>query len=420
MKNIRICCVFLSFLFMFCSCGELSILPRPYENNIISENNILPTTFTYTESSDLPIGESQLYGNVVVDDCIYYYDSQTMIRYNTKTNTKTYLCSNPLCTHDNHNCPFWGFVECNYFDGDWYLLKNGQDEDGSRYRYYTCYDVEKGQEKFIIRNNGSGKYSIASQLVHHEYFYYFEVAYDEEKENYSCTLRRVNLNSATNQSECVLSFDSYVTDYLLCGDKGKIYFCEIGTGLYYINADGSDEFAKHYFYTTEDPRFGKLMTSCQLIDDVFYICEEIEGISEFYKVGLNGIRVDMGKVNGAALYCFYTKNYIYFRVKEEKKIGQMDDGSNYHLSDLIIDTPGIYRMDYNGNVKVVLNEFSTQNLSTCVLGEITVVGNYIYTRYRHYGSEIKDTYVKDDYSGILGGLMRIDTTTGDAIYVSGE
>ena len=111
---------------------------------------------------------------------------------------------------------------------------------------------------------------------------------------------------------------------------------------------------------------------------------------------------------------------MYFRVQEYKVIGKGDDGSGHGLVDIKIRLPSIYRVDYSGNVTQILHDFEDERYRSCSIDRMTVVGNYIYAQYAHYGDVPKDIYSNADYSGRLHGLMRIDLSSDEIIYVSGD
>ncbi len=406
------------------SCKPLVFLPEA--SGEIADNNILPTEFSYVDGSDRPIAPSGQHGEIVEGDCLIYDDGYSLVRYHIRNDARTYVCANPLCRHGDASCPFFGRMECRYYRGKLFLLKRGQSDDGSSYRFYSCYDPESGEETILCRNNGSGNISIGSVLFDGDDFYYYEVIPSEEgpgtePKQYRCFLNRYDL--INGKTEKVLEFPSKNYDFLLTASDHKIVLCEAGKGLYYINADGSDSFEKHYFYFSDDPGFGYLMDCCQPVGDELFICEEKGDRSVFYKLSFTGEKETVAELSGAAADCFFTNDYVYFRIPGEKTIGKMGNGSaSDQLFDLKVSVPGIYRMDYAGNTEEVFLEFpENRGYDTCSFaGDFTVFGNYIFARYVHYGRERKDVYGAEDYSGSLSGLMRIDITTKEIVYVSGK
>lgn len=421
----RIIVFLLILISVLSSCEELRFLPES-EGGRKGENNILRAAFSFhDESGDRPLAASQLYGETYYDDRLIYNDGSTLIQYNVRNNTRTVLCDDPLCRHNDSSCPFFGYLECRYYDGKWYFLKRGQNDDGSTYRYYSVYDPETGEENYLNNNNGAGNFSIGSLLFDGDYMYYFEVILSEEnadgsENQYLCTLNRLRLNDGS--TEKILEFPTKKYDYLLAASDHRIVLCETGKGLYYINADALDSFEKHFFFLSDDPEFGYRMDCCQPVGDLLLLCEENGEDSVFYTLTFTGEKKILAEVKGTAAHCYFTNGYVYFRITSDKVIGKMGNGSaSDQLFDLKVSLPGIYRMDYSGNVEPVFPDFPENSGYDTVSfsGDFTVIGNYIYSRYTHYGKALKDVYEAEDYSGSLSGLMRIDITTKEIIYVSG-
>ncbi len=420
-RKLRIVALLCLVTIGLCGCGELLFLePTPLLMEA-EENNILPTEFSFVAGTERPIAASQENGFPYIDGSLYYYGKDTLYRYDVEHNVRTTLCEDPLCGHDDDGCPFGEYLECQYFDGLWYLTKQGVEKDGSPYLYYSRYDPTDGEEELLIRNDGGTYNRNVSLLAYNGYLYYYEVSVQEDgdAQSYQSTLCRTAIESKNRTKEYLLTFDSHMTDLLLCAREERLYFCAYGEGLYYILTDGTDGYAKHFFYRTEDERFGLLMDGCTMRGNSFYLCEWLGERSYFYRVDLDGNKTPLADWEGGAVNCFFTEKGMYYRVRAYKVIGLSDDGSGTGAAEIKIEKPNIFFVDYEGAITAVLEDFSQDFAATCIIEEITVVGRYIYTQYRHYGDTLKPLYENTDYSGVLRGLMRIDMTTGDVIYVSG-
>ena len=432
MKKINLIVIVLLTAIILSSCKQLSYIPGADIDN--SDRNVLPTGFTYSNSSDdLPL-ERQYRSDKYIDGCIYYTDVQGIVRcYDPVSNIKTYACKNPLCLHNDLSCPFYSFFESTYHDGRWYFLKSAF-KNGEEYRCYSCYDPETNTEKEIGRNNTdiSGGMSIASWLIDGGYIYYYEVSceHNDDETEYLPTLMRMSVN--TGESEKLMSFsvDGFGMgyDYLLFANEGKIYLCEQGKGVYYIYPDGGDGYEKHFVYIADYPDFGVMLECCQLISDELFIGDISISDSEtktlFYKVSPEGEKTMLAEIGADCAHTFFTRQYVYFVAYEgTKRLGTFIDKDG-NEGDLNVKVKKIYRMDHDGNIETVFDGFPDKPpYETCeIMNDVVVVGNYLYTQYENYGAERKEIYYEggDEYSNILPGLMRLDLTTGEMIYVSGD
>ena len=306
--------------------------------------------------------------------------------------------------------------------------------NGDEYIYYSCYDPETNIEKEIGRNNTdtSGGMSIASWLIYEGYIYYYEVSCElkDDETEYSPTLMRMSISHGESEKLMSFSVDEVGMgyDYLLFANEGKIYLCEQGKGVYYIYPDGNDRYEKHFVYIADYPDFGVMLECCQLISDELFIADVKISDSEiktvFYKVSPEGEKTTLAEIGADCAHTFFTRQYTYFvAYVGTKRIGTFIDKDGIE-SDLTVKVKKICRIDHSGNIEIVFDGFpDNPPYETCeMLNEIIVIGNYLYTQYENYGAKQKEVYYEGDesYSGLLPGLMRLDLTTGEMIYVSGN
>ena len=380
--SLRIFCVFIAIL-LLSSCGELHYLDGAMDAEV-EENNILPTDFSYKPGEDRPLTPTPENGYICVDDYLYYYGNGTVHRYNTRTGVRTNLCEDPLCEHKDENCVFGNYDDYLYYDGYWYLANRGTEKDRSPYLYYSRYDMATGEERLLVRNMGGLQNRNVSLLVHDGYLYYYEVTEKETAtDQYNSTLCRIQTDGKGTENEKILTFDSHMSDLMLFAEGDKLYFCAFGEGLYYIKIDGADGYQKHALYTAQDERFGKLMHGAAIRNGSIYICEWLGKDSYFYCIDPDGRKTPLATIPGGAVDCYFTEQYMYFRVQEYKVIGKGDDGSGHGLVDIKIRLPSIYRVDYSGNVTQILHDFEDERYRSCSIDRMTVVGNYIYAQYAH-------------------------------------
>lgn len=437
MKKFKKSALFLfATVLLFTSCRVPPTIDPIYSD---AENNLLPTAFSYNNTSDDRPANALHHTNsrfIYTDGFIYYIDGST-VRYNIETNNRTYVCSDPLCTHDDESdCPLT--YRCEYYNGKWYMIRKKEAEDKSLYYVFVCYDPDQGSETEFYTVSDPGDMDGAMKgperlVIYDGYVFFYEVYYkeeeDEKKGTYTFVYRCLSLETGKCDIMTTLTNAGFQDIFMIAGN-GKIYQWAIGEGIYYMLYDGSDRYEKHFIYRSDNTEL--LGGACRLDGETLYIVETevsfdpYSHISYLTRIEPDGTITRISVINDGVAFSnyFFTENYLYYTAREkEKHIGYVAGNGRHEGQELMINDYKIYRMDLSGKAEKVFDGFPDEDpYRTCELRgyDIIVVGNYLYTDYCHYGPILKDVYTNDDWSGTLSGLIRIDVTTGEFIYVSGK
>ena len=120
----------------------------------------------------------KLYG-----DELYCMDNGVFFRLNVKTGLRTDVCTDPLCTHDTENCPFYGLWTY-FIDGDtvWFTAETkNYDSSATRRKSKKCictYDIRTQKRTLIyeIPDDGTGYHLLG---IFDGYLYYVRSQYRE-------------------------------------------------------------------------------------------------------------------------------------------------------------------------------------------------------------------------------------------------
>ncbi len=243
-KTAAVCCAVL--LTVSCESTELRYVDKDEQNP--DEN----AEFTYTAGDDEPC----YFGSQSTDDLKYrdgylYIVCGTLYRLNTETGNVTTACGDPLCTHDNEECPYFG-IGMYYISADGSLCFPG---DGG----FVRYDQERMKRVLLDDYKGAASWFFAPELYYDDYRVYNGFDYDPDKDKYTYGLRRADLKNGGSEffGGTTDSDGNYLPlmaqPWFTVGDR---LYLEDGKCFFSLNKDGGDRkdlFAKKgesgYMYT---------------------------------------------------------------------------------------------------------------------------------------------------------------------------
>ena len=392
-KTAAVCCAVL--LTVSCESTELRYVDKDEQNPDESAE------FTYTASDDEPC----YFGSQSIDDLKYrdgylYIVCGTLYRLNTETGNVTTACGDPLCTHDNEECPYFG-IGMYYISADGSLCFPG---DGG----FVRYDQERMKRVLLDDYKGAASWFFAPEIYYDDYRVYNGFDYDPEKDKYTYGLRRADLKNGGSE------FFGGTTDedgnylplmaqpWFTVGDR---LYLEDGKCFFSLNKDGGDR--KDLF--AKKGESGYMYTDGEYV----YYCEDDR--SSIIRRALDGGEPET-VVTG--VYSYHMKPD-----GDDVVLGKADirgyASSEVEITPLVICRS---RHDGSGEERLALVTDIEKGLSP--LGWI-VVGNYFYCEYSYWEDADGDGIFTDGdnkYSTMItsGGavcrLMRVDLTTGD-IYI---
>lgn len=386
-----------------------------------SENVLLPTTFTYSEGEEAMPPQFR-YKFAEMDDYIYFEDDNTLVRLNSKTGERSYLCADPLCTHQS-GCEYRLALRSIYTeDGKLFFFRKYDSGDTA----LVMYDIKSTKQTIICPWESSGT-QIPVFTYHAPYIFYYIVV-SEETDTYQVgdvLMHQMDIQTMEDRVLCSFPGGKYgycagiyqgdpvimTTEQIarLSPDSG-----ELSVLISVDDLHGSTIYCNSYRLQGDVLRF--FSTDCTMPD---------APKTYFWKYDLaqstlSEVACVAGKITHSS-FC-YTENAIYYRISESYTLGTFVAKNSANSGELVLNYPNFYRMNYDtATVEPVFlqlpDEYKTCNLQH----EFLVLGNYIYVSYNHYGpGSVDDIYYEKDFSRSLSGLMRIDIRDGSLLYVGGK
>lgn len=374
----------------------------------------IKTEFTYTASDDVPC----YYGAQSIDD-LKYYDGylytlcDTLYRINTVTGNITTACGDPLCTHDNEECPYFGIgrkVLAYYISADGSVCFPG--DSG-----FVSYDKEKMKRVLLDDYRGATSSFFSPEVYYDDYRIYSGFEYDPEKDEYTYGLRRADLKKGGSEffGGTTDSDGNYLPlmaqPWFTVGDR---LYLEDGKCFFSLDKDGGDR----------KDLFGKKGENGYMYTDgeyVFYYCEDDR--SSIIRRSLDGGEPET-IVTGAYAYQFFklTDEYIYYMKPDgdDVVLGKADI-RGYASSEVEITPLVICRSRHDGSCEERLALVTDIEKGLSPL-EWIVVGNYFYCKYSYWEDADGDGIFTDGdnkYSSMeVSGkavcrLLRVDLMNGE-------
>ena len=397
-KTAAVCCAVL--LTVSCESTELRYIDKDERN--LNES----AEFTYTASDDEPC----YFGSQSTDDLKYrdgylYIVCGTLYRLNIETGNVTTACGDPLCTHDNEECPYFG-IGMYYISADGSLCFPG---DGG----FVRYDQERMKRVLLDDYKGAASWFFAPELYYDDYRVYNGFDYDPEKDKYTYGLRRADLKKGGS------GFFGGTTDsdgnylplmaqpWFVVGDR---LYLEDGKCFFSLDKDGGDR--KDLFAKKDEGGY--------MYTDGEYVYYREDDRSSIIRRSLDGGEPET-VVTGAYTYQYFmlTDEYIYYMKPDgdDVVLGKADI-RGYAADEVVITPLVICRSRHDGSGEERLASVTDIEKGLSPIGWI-VVGNYLYCEYSYWEDADGDgifTYGDNKYSTMsdtVCKLMRVDLSTGD-------
>jgi len=401
-------------LFLLCTILPLSScsdniyeLPEdtsPPETSAPNPYNINGTDFEYTLGND-PLTNissflTSVFGLRCYDNYIYM-SGRYIYRYNPKTGNVTHVCADPLCMHNNDDCPFYGFLDGTFkiHDNKVYYYRfyypNGRETGESVYQQ-VCYDIET-HTLTALRELPHGEH-LLNEYFTDQYHYYMELQTNENDEQITLLFQR---DLDTGKVKTIKQFDNTYIGYLLYADDERIY-CTDGANYYYFTLDNPDE----YVYILK----GKIANfSCN--GENFYAVidpdpTDDDSFKQLYRFDMEGNNLTQLTPDEHNIQFFCTtEKYIYYKIYSYITIS---GGSR-------IDTGDIYRIPLEGGEPELIDPLP-EDMKDYTISHFFVDGNYLYGSYQYYNPETEE-YA--DSTGMLPYCyIRVNLTTGELYYIT--
>ena len=318
-----------------------------------------------------------------------------LVRYNCTTGRISTVCPDPLCFHENEDCPMICIV-------NWNILPNGRVCYAHRYRAthrneagtvtkqvnindLALFDPASGKKKVLYEFDSS--YFTGLELYTEDYRFYPGIEYDEKRELFVTGLYRMNLDNGDYTLLLEYASDgegkSFAVTAEMFGIFGERIYLSDGESVFSIDFDGGDR------VTHLEGTFPQQLHS----DGEFVYYQKDGGI---YRCNLSGGEEEhIVKCDNLSGKIILTTNWIYYEAGDEIVLGKADiDG--YAAKEIILSGGEIYRCRHDGSEQTKI---------------VTMSGEYEYMR------PISMTPAGDSLYAVFNGW---DDKNGDGIFTGDE
>ncbi len=382
--------------------------------------------YTYTESDDGVLPYNPLNGSEYLqfrDGFLYFFSTaggssgiSTLMRLNVKTGNITSVCTDPLCQHDNADCPFYGVnnfwivtpdSNIRYFRNYIESIKdaNGFTADTVINVSFYTYDTHTSRitvnEEFVPSEGWDG----GNEFYSGDYRFYQAQLYDEETDSYNYANMRMDM---TTNKKTVITEN---TDRMLFIINERLYLTDSAV-IYSVDFNGGDRI---------DCVSGRFAGQ-QILTDSKSIYYTADG--ELYRMLLSsGKEEPLGVYPNEFYYYYLTGNYIYYISGEKVVLGKAKI-SGYASDIVTLEGGEFWRCAYDGSNNELVYKFEGDTVGLRPIWA-AVAGNYIYCMYTWWTDADGDgVYIDGDngYSFPANGntactIMRIDVTTGEVYFI---
>lgn len=367
---------------------------------------------------------------------IYFFDPisnmyPVLSRYNTQTGLITTICADPICQHNDPDCPTFGEMPCPYiYNNTLYArriyfyaepLAGGGTGEMKIQSNLISYDIENQHIEVLREYEQAGFSERDKQLYADHYRFYFEDIYNEELDAYVESICRMDLKTnevlVLNNSANIIDTESGSRLLNLSYQfaiNGRLYYTD-GKALY------------HADYTMQNPvkvAEGKFSGDVRTNGEYIVWEEALENDpaqKKLYCMNLDGSNpIDLGIT---AWSWQITQNHIYYRPYNEVSLGKYVDEQGIS-DDLTLTGTEFYRCKLDGSEKKEL----TVGSDSMQIHSWLAVDNYMYCTFTEYSDPdgdgvyyAADCYKSDDNSGKdtrRAVILRVDLTTGEKYYIN--
>lgn len=373
------------------------------------------TSFEYTNINDVPVMHNAINGLSTIkyyNDCLYFFPgtanpftkSITLMRYDCKTGNLTSVCSDPLCTHDSPDCPFFGFTTIFYlYNNTVYYRRaysyanydaNNVYKDTLEWSGFVSYNMDSSQMKVYNQFDSLDYFEYGKQIYVENYCFYYDYIYSDESDKEIFAICRMDLNTGESvilggkNNQFSESDPNMLSQMFLFTLDSRIYFTD-GKTIYSTDYDMNDK--------TEHAKGLFLDDVCTDGEYIYYSAAQKNNNDMFisiHRMNFDGSSdIDIGITANKWFGYFITENYIYYTVPDEKIIGK-NKVSGYSGTDIILNNSEIRRCRHDGSNDESVYKFDN-DMANYRLTDICAAGNYIYGLYSYWTDSDNDGTFED-------------------------
>ena len=387
-------------VFALSSCTHPDSLPDDYNSSITIEPafylQYATQEFSYHTSDDdsKTVSQGQKYDAfshlMIYNGYLYAYPYTTMYRINPENGNITTVCTDPLCTHSNIECPFFDvdFSSFQIVDNAVYFVGNNTTRNPGKAGFtYYLYDIAAGTSETVNAPHSEDTLRINNPVITDDgWFYYYDCLYDDDKKDYQYFIRKYSLK--TGEDKIVLEPDDFSTTLI----------DEIDGELYYLDGIGLGTFDPETGEKTQ--LYDGFAGNAGYDDEYFYFRDRDNCL---YRLPIGSAEAERLTDFGVEQY-YITDKYLYYKKQETNIIGYYEDGTPADIG-----SQQIWRMNKDGTSPELVWEF-TGALSCMNVDNFAVLGDYIYSKF-YYWDDAQKHYIESQNAGDNGGniyLMRVD------------
>ncbi|MBR4204309.1 MAG: hypothetical protein IKQ92_02420 [Clostridia bacterium] len=319
----------------------------------------------------------------------------TLMAFDLASGTILPVCPDPLCSHDNPGCPFYGFDTSYYAAngsiyyrrGYHYLVYNAEGILIDAVDHADLVRYDRSKDKLTVYEDYGDDLSYSaynSQLYFNGFQYYYDYVYDPDTDRHYFHICRRDVDSG---KVAVLGGDlneDAVYERFLFALGSRIYATD-GKQLFSVDPDWNDRRALF-----EGDFSGKVLCDGS---EIFFE-RTVSGRIVLAKTGLDG-----GGVTELGIECsrwVLTDHYIYYLSADPYFSGgtELTGGT-------------VYRCDHDGGRIEKICDLNDDG-SDKYLSSLCAVDNYIYCFFYEYRNGEQISY--------RSKLLRIDASTGEMTY----
>jgi hypothetical protein len=369
-------------------------------------------------------------GNMIFyQDCLYYYDNLTLMRYNINTQNISFVCEDPLCDHKTIECPFYGA------ERDFHIYKN------KIYFLRLIFDGKEAVLNYVCYNMNDSKLSIVDtypetdsgwdiscyELFTDNYRYYYKQVFNESSKKWEMKICRMDLSE---KYSTIYSDEDNVGVFatrLIFNINDRVYFTD-GKAIWSTALDFTD---KKFLF---EGKFNGLIKT-----DGNYIYYSVKINKAFNYIGTNTVytihRINLDGTNDIDLHVETTDNWVLtdnsvFYQKYDEKIIGTSKISGYAYDKVILTCSEFHCINNSTLSDKLLYTFSNNEENTRLTSFI-VINNCAYGTYTIIKDKDSDGNITQDeifssssYEVVAGisknkySLIKINLESGAVDYIN--
>ena len=409
----KILCAIIAMLMLLVSCDK-SETPNDTTREIeaYAPVTLSDETLTMNRMLTLQYMNDYLYARIGDPTNVGY-----LVRYNCTSGNMSSICADPLCFHENEDCPIVGILDWNVLpDGSvcfWQRFQRTYRNDAGiitkevNLNHHALYNPLEGKKTMLYEHDRSG--FTGPELFDGDYRFYSDIIFDEERELFVTGLYRMNLKNGDIkllvESSSTEKNDSFtVPGFLFMARDNRVY----------LN-DGASVFSVDYEGENHITHFEGVLPENMHSDGEFVYYQRDDGI---YRRSLSGDAEEhIVKCDNMYGQLTLTTNYIYYQAGDTMILGEVDiDG--YAAEEAELSGGEFYRCRHDGSdlTKVAEMYGEYEHLRPT---SMTIAGDYIYATYTGWQDKNGDgTFTREEqlasaYGGDHLPILRIDTVSGE-------